>query len=56
MYVNIHVITVHSIMLCYPIIINVSNIKENTYTYIHTHKHMHTHVNTHTFMQIVITT
>ena len=26
------VITAHSIMLCYPIIINVSNIKENTPT------------------------
>ena len=34
MYVIIvHVITVHSIMLCYPIIINDSNIKENTPTY-----------------------
>ena len=40
----VHVITVRSIMLCYPIIINVSNIKENTPTYILTNTctHMYT--------------
>ena len=45
MYVIIvHVITVHIIMLCYPIIINVSNIKENTP---HTHSQAHAHICTH---------
>ena len=45
----VHVITVHSIMLCYPIIINVSNIKENTPTYIliQAHAHTCTHANVH---------
>ena len=33
-----------SIMLCYPILINVSNIKENT---LHTHSQAHVHTCTH---------
>ena len=40
----VHDITVHSIMLCYPIIVNFSNIKENTptYTLTSTCTHMYT--------------
>ena len=46
MYVIIvQVIIVHSNMLCYQIIMNVSNIKENTPTCIH--KHMHAHARPH---------
>ena len=47
MYVIIvHVITVHSLMLYYPIIINFSNIKENTPTY-HSQAHAHTCTHAH---------
>ena len=56
MYVIIvHVIIVHSIMLCYPIIINVSHIKENTptctltstCTQVHAHVHANLYHNLH---------